>query len=118
MADPLTLKDVMEFAPSQALLDVIVERDRHQTAEGWTYAHDDEHINAEMAQAGAAYALNAVASIQTGDDNPARVVSPHWPASWGREWWKPKDARRDLVRAAALLIAEIERIDRAEDRKV
>jgi hypothetical protein len=33
-------------------------------------------------------------------------------------WWKPKDRRRDLVRAAALIIAEIERLDRdAEARE-
>lgn len=38
-----------------------------------------------------------------------------WP--WDREWWKPKDRRRNLVRAAALLIAEIERLDRAEDKE-
>ena len=34
-----------------------------------------------------------------------------WP--WHRQWWKPKNARRDLVRAAALIVAEIERLDRA-----
>ena len=34
-----------------------------------------------------------------------------WP--WAASWWKPKNRRRDLVRAAALIVAEIERIDRA-----
>lgn len=34
-----------------------------------------------------------------------------WP--WALEWWKPKDNRRNLIRAAALVIAEIERLDRA-----
>jgi hypothetical protein len=34
-----------------------------------------------------------------------------WP--WDRKWWKPKDRRRDLVRAGALILAEIERLDRA-----
>jgi hypothetical protein len=29
------------------------------------------------------------------------------------EMWKPEDRRRDLIRAAALLVAEIERLDRA-----
>lgn len=31
--------------------------------------------------------------------------------------WKPKDRRRDLVRAAALLVAEIERLDREAARE-
>jgi len=35
-------------------------------------------------------------------------------AIWPRDWaFRPKDRRSNLVRAAALLIAEIERIDRA-----
>ena len=33
-----------------------------------------------------------------------------WP--WAAEWWKPKDCRRNLVRAGALILAEIERLDR------
>lgn len=36
-----------------------------------------------------------------------------WPWDWA--WWKPKNPRRDLVRAAALIIAEIERLDRAAE---
>jgi hypothetical protein len=34
----------------------------------------------------------------------------YWP--WEDKWWKPKDRRRDLVRAGALIVAEIERLDR------
>jgi hypothetical protein len=37
-----------------------------------------------------------------------------WP--WSVQWWKPKDRRRDLVRAGALIVAEIERLDRAAAR--
>lgn len=37
-------------------------------------------------------------------------VPDFWP--WGDCYWKPKSPRQDLVRAAALLIAEIERLDR------
>lgn len=36
-----------------------------------------------------------------------------WPwTGWATEWFKPKDDRYNLVRAAALLLAEIERLDR------
>ena len=34
-----------------------------------------------------------------------------WP--WERDWWKPVDNRRDLVRAGALISAELDRMDRA-----
>ncbi|MNC99215.1 hypothetical protein D3C83_174210 [compost metagenome] len=35
-----------------------------------------------------------------------------WP--WEGCWWKPTGRRRDLVKAGALILAEIERLDRAE----
>lgn len=38
-----------------------------------------------------------------------------WPHSWASCWFKPTNRRRDLVKAAALLIAEIDRLDRADD---
>lgn len=90
---------------SQAATDVLLERDRQKTVEGWTLAHDDAHKSGTMAVAAACYALYA-------DSYPNDGQPPfEWP--WADEWWKPKDYRRDLVRAAALLIAEIERVDRA-----
>jgi len=36
-----------------------------------------------------------------------------WPIKWMAAWFKPTDPRRDLVKAGALCIAEIERLDRA-----
>lgn len=88
----------------QALHDVMAERRRQMMVEGWTAKHDDEHTESEMALAAACYAMSAggYAKGQT---------PPIWP--WSFEWWKPAYGRRDLVRAAALLLAEIERIDRA-----
>jgi hypothetical protein len=43
-----------------------------------------------------------------------KLIDHVWP--WSREWWQPKDRRRDLVRAGALIVAEIERLDRAASR--
>jgi len=85
--------------------DVLAERERQKSAEGWTPEHDDEHDDGSLAQAAACYLLNAQ-SIPFSCGN-----STIWP--WAREWWKPKDRRRDLVRAGALILAEIERLDRA-----
>ena len=36
---------------------------------------------------------------------------------WGLDWLKPKSPRRDLVRAAALIVAEIERLDRIKPKE-
>ncbi|HHW2459226.1 TPA: AAA family ATPase [Pseudomonas aeruginosa] len=45
------------------------------------------------------------------DGTAALLVSLAWP--WDEQWWKPTSARRDLVKACALALAEIERLDRA-----
>ena len=82
------------------------ERSRQIQKEGWTAAHDDKHANGDMAAAAACYALNA--SLSEG----RRMTHPAW-WPWSLDWWKPKSPRRDLVRAAALIVAEIERLDRA-----
>lgn len=93
-------------ALTKAASDVLAERQRQIEAEGWTPEHDDAHGAGSMAFAAAAYAVHAHAG--------PRLSSPLWAwTGWSRDWWKPKGARRDLVRAAALLLAEIERLDRA-----
>lgn len=94
--------------------DVLAERRRHVEAEGWTAAHDDEHGNGEMARAAASYALEHAAWTYT-ETPSARLMEAArsvWP--WGKEWWKPGAGRRMLVKAAALILAEIERLDRKE----
>lgn len=92
---------ILAFNP--ALLDVIAERQRQRAVEGWTSEHDDAYQNSELADAAACYAIHA---HNQGFSTPA-----HWP--WSPDWWKQSGARRDLVKAGALILAEIERIDRA-----
>lgn len=99
-------------AAMHALHAVMTERRRQMMAEGWTARHDDEHRDGSMARAAAAYALvGSSDGRKVGDELTPNITERLWP--WDRAWWKPKDRRRNLVRAAALLIAEIERIDRA-----
>lgn len=93
------------------ITEIAAERRRQIEVEGWTPAHDDAHGKGEMAQAAALYA--------TPPDKRRRCADPRygmegWPSSWHPCWWKPKSRRRDLVRAAALIVAEIERLDRLE----
>lgn len=89
-------------ATSQAVLDIAEERARQISTEHYSISHDDHHVNGEMAAAAACYALGV---------RPRNVPRNIWP--WEDKWWKPTDRRRNLVKAAALLVAEIERIDRA-----
>ncbi|KFD04280.1 EaD family phage protein [Raoultella planticola ATCC 33531] len=88
-----------------AAADVLAERKRQVTAEGWTPGHDDEYEHGELADAAGCYALSSELFDCAGE--PPRP----WP--WPDEWWKPTSRRRDLVKAGALILAEIERIDRA-----
>lgn len=93
---------------SQAEYDVLQERVRQESVEGWTPEHDDKHDAGELPCAAAAY---AVASIPNAGQYLIKVAyDRYWP--WHRSWWKPTTPRRNLVKAAALIIAEIERIDR------
>jgi hypothetical protein len=105
-----------------AIEDIAAERRRQEEVEGWTPEHDDRHRLGEMALAAALYATSACAAsriIGSGLMTEERVNAIHpssppsrdWP--WHLSWWKPKDRRRDLVRAGALIVAEIERLDRA-----
>lgn len=89
--------------PTQAARDVLAERQRQIKNEGWTRAHDDEHVDGSLAAAAACYAVVSVPSRR------GEVPVSLWP----RSWWKPSNARRNLVKAAALILAELERLDRA-----
>lgn len=91
---------------SRAVLDVLAEMRRQVEVKGFDAAHDDAHDAGELACAAACYLV--------GDVDPRAGPPSLWP--WDASYWKPKDERFDLVRAAALAIKEIERRDRAAKR--
>lgn len=93
-----------ERNPSKAEADVLAERQRQIKVEGWTVEHDDEHEGGHLAAAAAAYAAMAGGFGYL----KSRELFP-----WGDNYWKPKGARSNLVKAGALILAEIERLDRA-----
>jgi len=80
------------------------ERARQIHKEGWTAAHDDKHDTGELAAAAACYAATDTRWMNV------RERAGIWP--WHESYWKPKDRRRNLIRAGALIVAEIERLDR------
>ena len=75
---------------------IAAERQRQIDAEGWTPEHDNNHDKGSLAEAAAAYVL---------------CDRTLWP--WDEEDWKPgtNDVRR-LVKAGALIAAEIDRLQR------
>lgn len=124
VSEVIALRAAMEAALPDAARDVLAERQRQMSVEGWTPKHDDEHRNGEMAQAAGCYAMFAAASdtSRSATDLPGSLATlgkpirgwaawrQLWP--WDRKWWKPTSRRRDLVKAGALILAEIERLDR------
>ncbi len=84
---------------------VVAERFRQIEGEGWSTTHDDAHHAGELARAGGCYADRAGLPGQSLSDVPSS-----WP--WSRDWWKPAGFRRDLVKAAALIVAEGDKFDR------
>ena len=93
-------------AMTKAAADVLAERARQISEEGWTAENDDGYTRNEMARAAACYTLSA-AGIRN-----RLTMFRYWP--FLQDWWKPTTPRRDLVKAGALILAEIERLDRVE----
>ncbi len=93
---------------------IAAERRRQVTKEGWTPEHDDrEHDQGELALAGACYAV-AEMERDVNDDNSHPSF---WP--FAAKWWKPtpNDRKRELVKAGALIAAELDRLLREESRE-
>lgn len=95
-----------------AARDVLAERRRQIESEGCTPQHDDANPAGVMSVAAGCYAFGAgYALALAGGDTSICPAPEAFP--WDDAWWKPTTSRRDLVKAAALILAEIERIDRA-----
>lgn len=90
-----------------AIEEIAAERKRQIEVEGWMPEHDDGHGGGDLAYAAASYALCSAGHYP----DPIHYMPGFWP--WAPDRWKPQTPRRDLIRAAALIVAEIERLDRA-----
>lgn len=116
---------------------IVTERCRQITNEKWSPKHDDEHKNGELAMAASCYA--APATIYRQEEDLANRVEfvepwpwePHWDKRYGYGSRKnnpgnvlPNPAsftskeRKDLlVKAGALIAAELDRLIRLEKKK-
>ena len=92
---------------SFALALIKAERIRQVTTKGYTREHDDQHRDGELAAAAACYAK---------PHRSETSVSGSWP--FAATDWKPKpnDRVRELVVAASLIVAEVERLERLAHR--
>lgn len=96
---------------------IALERARQVRKENWSADHDDSHTSDEMAIAAACYALPV--DLRVKSIWKSTLLSLLWP--WDECWWKP--ARRggglsrrvrELVKAGALIAAEIDRLQRKD----
>ncbi len=92
------------------------ERQRQITAEGYTAEHDDRHTHGEIATAAGCYAHTAGMQEKHGMiQTPPCFVHKAWP--WERDAFKGNNPPlTNLVKAGAMICAEIERIQRREAR--
>jgi hypothetical protein len=97
---------------------IAAERQRQIDVEGWTPEHDDAHARREILWAGICYAKYTSALLyaeQAKITTPSQTTPHEWP--WNDEWWKPSpDPIRNLVKAGALLAAEIDHLQRAKEQ--
>jgi hypothetical protein len=103
------------------LEEIDAERRRQIDVEGFSAKHDDRHGNRELLCAALAYLDHARAHGGADVDVSASMYQGFppprdWP--WDPIWWKPKNPRRDLIRAGALILAQRDvnlRFRRSED---
>lgn len=79
---------------------IAAERERQVSQEGWTPEHDDQHDKGELASAAMTYLAGEI-------NDRTRLW---WP--WEMKWFKPRTYLGNLVKAGALIAAEIDRIQR------
>lgn len=97
--------DVKRHAHASGVSLIAQERARQVHDEGWTPEHDDKHTGGELAQAAAYYCW---------PDAPERICRRElFPTGWDERFAKREGDRtptlRDLVKAGALIAAEIDR---------
>jgi hypothetical protein len=108
-------------------IDLIKEERKRQIQEkGYDYIHDDYHEYNELINAAQCYLEQVLTRSKVMDINDSYnnklklyrdVKRPeNWPPEWKPESWNPDSPIRDLVKAAALIAAEIDRRSRIPDK--
>ena len=96
---------------------LVRERQRQIHSEGFKPERDDAYTAGELADAAATYAAAAAIHAEYKPTDGVRLedygrLGLMWP--WSPEWFKGGDQKRALVKAGGLILAELERVMRAE----
>lgn len=91
---------------------IVAERVRQIEVEGWTLRHDDNLRGGDLALAASIYAAPPERRTFTAHSS---TVPARWP--WAPKYWKPTPSDRvhELVKAGALIAAEIDRLLRENE---
>jgi|GEM_PF-5624672 len=90
---------------------IAAERQRQIDQEGWTAKHDDQWEDGELVKAAISYLVATDDEASNFTKTRESFSLSFWP--WELRWWKPKTRRENLIRAGALIAAELDRIERA-----
>lgn len=96
-------------APTMALASIAEERRRQVERHGYGQSRDDNYQRGELLRAADTYL--AAGTMEKITAVAVSRLASRWP--WHQSTLKLADRRRNLVKAAALIVAEIERLDRA-----
>lgn len=103
---------------------IAAERQRQLSEEGYDTAHDVDHVDGELLSAAMAYAKSALcvyapSNPQAAPNTQEPPIYPYWP--WHPDYFKAEPftegvpgAVRSLVKAGALIAAEIDRLSALE----
>ena len=124
MKEPVTLTLTLDPVTRDAVIALVNERERQVVVEGWTRHNDDNCLGGGLAEAASCYASAAASYAR--DDLPGALESRKW-WPWSPKWWKPfasattlmpslirRHQKACLIKAGALIIAELERLARSQ----
>lgn len=100
------MSDIYISDLSKGTCDVLVERMRRKKELDWSEEHDLDCENNELVKAAMSYADPLAATPEHKETPPKANL---WP--WELKWWRPSSYRRNLIKAIALLLAELDRYD-------
>lgn len=96
------------------VIEQIARERMKQVAKGFDVDHDDHHRCGQLAMAACCYATTQPIFTKRDYRDGSVYFCDPWPWGAGDDKRGPHSSRQRLIIAAALLVAEIERLDRAE----